>query len=136
MQLHQIFLISVMAITPFCYAQTEQAQHNPNVPLTNFANFNSGQEFCDNQQAADPNIKSCIPIYNTNENAYLNFTIKKIVRISTVAPKYVLPVVFYHEKDSFDIKVTNAVENKVIYSGPAYDMVGIICNYTNCKPWK
>ncbi|MGB0893735.1 MAG: hypothetical protein ACPGUD_04950 [Parashewanella sp.] len=135
MRLSQILFIALTVTSACCHAQGNKTTQK-NVAVTNFSNYTSGQEFCDKQLSNDPSIQACMPIYNQNTYAFINLKTKENPPFQGVAPGTVFAVNYYHETDSFNIIVNNAIANKVIYSGPVYDMLGIVCDYTSCKPWK
>ncbi|RLV59455.1 hypothetical protein D5018_12210 [Parashewanella curva] len=134
MNTRSILFIAAIGASTCCYAQDSHTTQQT-VTVTNFANYKSGQEFCDNLISNNPKVKSCMPMCNSNSTAYINVKSKKIGDLGTVNPGTVFPVNFTQETDSFDVSITNAVTNKIIYSGPIYSMVGLICDYTSCKPW-
>ncbi|WP_133405287.1 hypothetical protein [Parashewanella tropica] len=135
MLFQHILFIAAMTASVCSHAETHHTKVS-STTVTNFSNFHSGQEYCADQVSKDPKIQSCMPIYNENNNAFLNIESKVIGSPQPVAPGTVFTVNDHHETDSINFVVTNAVANKVIFSGPVYDMLGIICDYNSCKPWK
>ncbi|MGB0893736.1 MAG: hypothetical protein ACPGUD_04955 [Parashewanella sp.] len=101
----------------------------------NFAQFHSGQEYCDYQMAYDPNIKACMPIYNENSHTSISTQLKEGDPSQTIAPGNILPSYFFDDTESFNIIIKNLDSNKTIYKGPVYTIEGLACDYNSCAPW-
>ncbi|RLV59456.1 hypothetical protein D5018_12215 [Parashewanella curva] len=133
MQTKWLLVIATFLLSANSFANTLTNRHT--IPESNFVTFNSGQEYCDYQMANNPNIKGCMPIYNTNHHTGIKVQLKENGPSQTIAAGMILPSYFFDNTESFNVIVTNEDSNKTIYVGPVYTIVGLACDDSSCKPW-
>ncbi|WP_133405588.1 hypothetical protein [Parashewanella tropica] len=92
----------------------------------------SGDEFCRINNGLTSN---CFPILNTSANSYINvsFDGNSFTGIGPNNHYQIFKLTPYG--NPAQVIINNPATNEQVYNGLISDMVGLICDGTQCKPW-